>query len=291
MKAIQHGARSALIVTILTMAFAQTASARKAPDPVERKVVAPRPSGSLVSLDQRINSRVLRATAAPDTTVLGSWTFDGPGGSPDFDGWTTHDWTAQDGDFIHVEDFAGLGGGDFGKLYPLQGSQSIWCGARPSASDHTLCGYAALPGYGNSWDQAFCTASCLGVNGDVTFDYLIAYYSEPGYDEVHIEYDLCDDEWVSVRDFSGEQPPRGLPPGIIGIERQGRHHCLRQPPRRRSSRVRNQIDKLSDRSTGEGSGRSRGVAEALPGYSGDLETLRRTMRHDPRLVAAERRSH
>jgi hypothetical protein len=59
-----------------------------------------------------------------------------------------------------------------------------------------LCGYATLPGYGDSWDQAFCTASCLGVSGDVSVDFLVTWDSEPDYDYTYVEYDLCDDNWT-----------------------------------------------------------------------------------------------
>jgi hypothetical protein len=109
------------------------------------------------------------------------------------------DITAQTGEYFHVDDFAGLGGGDFGRLVPLEGAQSLWCGARPVATG-PLCGYATLPGYGNSWTQRCCTTMCLEVEGDVTCDYLISWDTEPGYDFVNVEFKTCDAEWPS---FSG----------------------------------------------------------------------------------------
>jgi hypothetical protein len=132
--------------------------------------------------------------ASADTTWLGYWSFDGAGGGCDSQGWVSADITEQIGEFFHVDDFAGLGGGSFGRLNPLEGDQSLWCGARPVATG-PLCGYAALPGYGNNWTQRFCTVSCLDVEGDVTFDYLISWDTEWGYDFINVEFKNCDAEW------------------------------------------------------------------------------------------------
>ncbi len=69
-------------------------------------------------------------------------------------GWTTLDNTAQVDVFFHVDDFAGLGGGAYGLLVPLEGTKSIWCGtregtdARASASFTYLCSWSDAPGYG-----------------------------------------------------------------------------------------------------------------------------------------------
>jgi len=130
--------------------------------------------------------------------VLGSWTFDLPGGGRDPQGWTPVDQTAQEGVYFHVDDFDGLGGGTFGRLVPLQGSQSMWCGARPSSTDPWLCTYSKLPGYGNDWDQGFRTVYCLPVSGDVVVDYLLAWDSEGGYDATFLRYDLCDGNWIDL---------------------------------------------------------------------------------------------
>ena len=78
-------------------------------------------------------------SAAQATTWLATYTFD-QGLNCVTEGWTCVDITAQPGEFFHVDDFAGLGGGDFGRLVPLEGSQSMWCGARPDANDPHLCG-------------------------------------------------------------------------------------------------------------------------------------------------------
>jgi hypothetical protein len=139
--------------------------------------------------------RIQTVSAGFDTTWLGEWDFEG-GGVCDAQGWTSHDLTEQPGDFFHVDDFAGLDGGGFGRLVPLEGTQSLWCGARPMPYDPVFCGYATLPGYGNSWDQMFRTMDCVSVSDSVTVDFLIMWDAEPGYDATYIEADACDDDWV-----------------------------------------------------------------------------------------------
>jgi len=134
--------------------------------------------------------------ALADTTVLGDWDFDAMG-TCSFESWTSHDLTEQ-GQFWHVDDFDGLGGGDFGRLFSLEGNQSMWLGARPSASDPELCNYATLPGYGDSWWQMFCTPGCQTVSGDVIIDFLASWDTEPAEDGWWFQYDHCDDSWVTL---------------------------------------------------------------------------------------------
>jgi hypothetical protein len=136
-----------------------------------------------------------RSAAGTDTTFLGSWSFD-TGGICDPQGWTSVDYTEQIGAMFHVDDFSGLNGGDFGWLVPLEGNQSLWCGLRPVPDDPELCGYAALPGYGNNWDQRFRTVDCVAVDVGLTIDFLIMWDSEPGYDATQIEADACDNNWT-----------------------------------------------------------------------------------------------
>jgi hypothetical protein len=135
--------------------------------------------------------------AAQGTTFLAYYTFDS-GPNCVTEGWTTADVTAQTGDYFHVDDFAGLGGGITGLLVPLEGAQSLWCGARVNAASLILCGYAVLPGYGNNWNQAFCTASCLTVTTGVTVNFSVFWDSEPGYDATTLQMDVCDDAWVDL---------------------------------------------------------------------------------------------
>ncbi|HEX5131333.1 MAG TPA: hypothetical protein VFX92_02470, partial [Candidatus Krumholzibacteria bacterium] len=139
--------------------------------------------------------RRLSAAAVTDTLVLGSWNFNGPG-SCNAQGWTTVDNSTNPAVMTHVDDFAGLGGGSFGRLHAISGSRSMWCGFRPNAADPLVCGYAALPGYGNSMDQILTLKDCLYPTGDVVFDYYLTWDVEPGYDFVTIEMDHCDGNWT-----------------------------------------------------------------------------------------------
>jgi hypothetical protein len=139
---------------------------------------------------QAFESGVLRAATYNDTTELAFFDF---GYQCDPQGWTSHDISWEPA-YFHVDDFAGLGGGTFQRLHPIEGDQSMWCGARPS-SDEELCGYAALPGYGNEWHQMFCTDACLAVTGDVTVDYIAVWDTETDYDYVYLEFDECDNNW------------------------------------------------------------------------------------------------
>jgi len=161
-------------------------------------------TGSLTSLDYPADvRRRLTAAAGTETTVLGTWDFDS-GGNCSSQGWVSVDVTAATAKYFHVDDFAGLGGGDFGRLVPLEGLQSLWCGARPSATDYELCGYAALPGYGNSWDQSFITKNCLPVASDVDVTLSLSWDIEPGYDQAFPEFDDCNGNWSRI-----PAPPSG----------------------------------------------------------------------------------
>jgi hypothetical protein len=144
--------------------------------------------GESRSLDLQFDRRELKATAVHDTFVLGSWTFD-TGGFADPQGWTGQDRTLPEGCFWHVDDLAGLGGGTFGGLNPLEGSQSLWCGIRPDVNDIIACRYAVPPGYGNDWDQSWCF-KCIEVPDTeyVVIEYLASWDSEPGYDYTYLEY-------------------------------------------------------------------------------------------------------
>jgi hypothetical protein len=115
------------------------------------------------------------AAAILDTLLIAEFTFDDGVGGPDPQGWTTVDYTATTDTFFHVDDFAVLGGGSYGLLTPLEGAQSLWCGARPGAPG--LCQYATLPGYGNHWNQTFASVP-FATSGDVTLD--------PVSDSIHV---------------------------------------------------------------------------------------------------------
>ncbi|MEJ2722844.1 MAG: hypothetical protein P8181_17160, partial [bacterium] len=140
--------------------------------------------------------------ASVDTFVLGDYTFDGPLGNCDAQGWTAVDKTAQYGVFFHIDDFAGLGGGDYGRLTPLSGSQSLWCGLRGDSTSEMYCGFKQLPGYGNYWSQYFETAP-IPVVGDAVLAYQIRWDTEPGYDFVYVEYLDTSGAWVELASYNG----------------------------------------------------------------------------------------
>lgn len=124
------------------------------------------------------------AASAPETTWLHSANFDA-GALCSAMGWTSVDLTAPLGDYWHIEDYAGLAFG------PLEGSKSLWLGARPG-NTYVLCGYAALPGYGNGWNQSWCTKDCLATTGGPTpqldVSFALKFDSEPSYDGTTLEY-------------------------------------------------------------------------------------------------------
>jgi FlgD Ig-like domain len=128
----------------------------------------------------------LSASAAQGTTFLyGPQKFD-VGATCNEAGWTKVDLTAQLGSFFHVDDYAGMNAANFA---PLAGAHSLWVGSRVDASG-PLCAYLALPGYGNAWNQAFCTKNCIAVSGDGMLDvaFLARFDSEPSYDYSSLEY-------------------------------------------------------------------------------------------------------
>ncbi|MCI0452942.1 MAG: T9SS type A sorting domain-containing protein [Candidatus Latescibacteria bacterium] len=141
-------------------------------------------------------------SAAANTTVLASYTWN-TGASCITQGWTTQDLTQQTGDYVHVDNFAGLGGGSYGLLVPLAGAQSLWIGTRANGADQFLCGYATLPGYGNAWHQIL-GSDCFNLSGNATISYLASWDSEPGFDFTFVEYDPgCSGGWTQVGTING----------------------------------------------------------------------------------------
>ncbi len=137
--------------------------------------------------------RGLYEEAAVDTYCLVWYDFE----VGNWQGWTRVDETSQRRMFFHVDDFAGLGGGDFGGLVPLEGTKSMWCGARPSLSDPYMCSWANAPGYGSGWSQDLTTLPISFV-GAITLSYKCHYDSEPDYDFTRVQYGLYTDEHVAA---------------------------------------------------------------------------------------------
>lgn len=149
------------------------------------------------------NNGGLNASAAANTVVLGSYKFDS-GATCTAQGWATVDITAQTGNYWHVDDFAlsnslgtTNGGSSTGGITfnPVQGTKSMWMAKRipPAGPVDTIhCGYLGLPGYGNGWNQAFCSKNCLAVGGGATtgldLAFKIKFDSEPSYDATFLEF-------------------------------------------------------------------------------------------------------
>lgn len=153
--------------------------------------------------DLQVRTQSVRFETDPKRTSamvpIASYTFDDGVGGPDPMGWTTMDASAQLGTFFHVDDFAGLGGGQWGTYTPISGSKSLWCGARPGGE---LCYYATLPGYGSRWDQRF-TSTTFNVIGDVTIAFVARFESESGYDYTALEYFTKTDRWHTIEQYNG----------------------------------------------------------------------------------------
>ena len=186
---------AALFVAVLTPW--DIADARKKPEP--RLVII---SGSPARSDHSspLQRPQLIPSASPVTYVVAEYDFE----FNDTQGWSTVDRTAQTGTFFHVDDFEGLGGGSFGRLTPLEGSQSMWCGAR-TAPPGQLCTYATLPGYGNRWDQLLISEA-FSVTGDVELSFRIRYDVEPDYDFVDLDCWLSSPygpKWTTLLSFNG----------------------------------------------------------------------------------------
>jgi hypothetical protein len=137
-------------------------------------------------------------SAAVDTFCIVWYRFE----QMSWQGWTRMDNAAQRGDFWHVDDFAGLGGGSYGGLVPIEGTKSMWCGVRPSTTDPYLCSWYDAPGYGNYWNQSLGTGH-LSFTGAITFSYRMHYDSEPDYDFTRVEYDAGGGDWRQIAEYTG----------------------------------------------------------------------------------------
>jgi len=149
-------------------------------------------------------ARSLTTTAAVDSYYIVWYDFE----PMNWQGWTFLDNTAQLDVFFHVDNFAGLGGGSWGGLYPLEGTKSIWCGSRPNGDARTyapswyMCSWGAAPGYGNNWNQILETGA-FNITGLVTFSYHGYFDSEPDFDQTFVQYDSGDNNWVELAMYDG----------------------------------------------------------------------------------------
>ena len=179
---MRHSRSIFLLALALTTVFAP-AHARKSESRTNFVRTIARPSGLSDNPATASLSRGLSATAGAETTWLLTSNFNGATCTPM--GWTTVDLTVQSGDYWHVDDYAGL---PFG---PIQGSKSLWLGTRPGTG-FILCTYQTLPGYGNLWNQSWCTRDCLDISGGPTpqldVSFALHFDSEQSYDGTVLEY-------------------------------------------------------------------------------------------------------
>ncbi|UCG51502.1 MAG: T9SS type A sorting domain-containing protein [Candidatus Latescibacterota bacterium] len=186
---------SGVIVAVVVLATASGLMARVADKHTTQSRRVPTVLGSQ---SDRPPSRVEATfvSAQIDTYVLAEFSFDDEFGLCDPQGWVTVDATTQIDTFFHVDDFAGLNGGDYGRLTPLEGQKSLWCGARTEGSPY--CNWETPPGYGNQWQQFFESTE-FAVVGDAVCSYKIRWDTEPGYDFVYLEYwDEVSSEWSDL---------------------------------------------------------------------------------------------
>ncbi len=140
------------------------------------------------------------SSAAVDTYMIVYYDFE----SMDWQGWTRFDMTAQRDIFFHADDFAGLGGGDFGRLVPLEGSKSIWCGSRPDDDPYEyFCTWQNAPGYGNLWNQILYFGSLSLSNQPVTLSYSISVDTEENWDFIFVECMEGYDSWKVLDSYDG----------------------------------------------------------------------------------------
>jgi len=155
-----------------------------------------------VNIDQ--GARGLVAATAVDSYCLIWYDFE----FMNWQGWTIETGDAQPYAFFHVDDFAGLNGGSYDGLYPLQGLKSMWCGTRSKtdprafAQSWYLCSWQTAPGYGNSWDQSLTTGPVY-MTGPITLSYSGYFDSEDNYDVTSVEYDSGNGNWIGLAAYDG----------------------------------------------------------------------------------------
>ena len=190
------------MLLLIAAAFAFTSASSKSRRPDTKPFIYSAPVRETPPPNIPLPDGILRdAQSVADTTELAFFDFEN-GTTPDAQGWVSIDVTAQLDEYFHVADGTELNGGTFGSLLPLEGTQSLWCGASPG-SDPELCRYATLPGYGNQWEQLWVsnTLNCDSVQ----LSYKVQWDSEANYDLTYVEY--YDDDtsaWISLPVNGGE---------------------------------------------------------------------------------------
>ena len=189
----------AFLVSVVTFLSVHPQLAARPPgkaNPVaDKHIGVDNPHGNQALADRR----GLFVSSAVDTYVLAEFDFGLV--NPDPQGWVGVDRNEEDGTFFHVDDFAGLGGGESGRLRPIHGQKSLWCGSR-ALPQYPQCDSRCYPGYGDEWDQWFESVAFPTV-GDVALSFQIQYDSEPGDDITYVEYKTGSGGWSELYRFDG----------------------------------------------------------------------------------------
>jgi hypothetical protein len=180
-----------VIAILVSFSFSSGVAARETANPGLRPVRGISEEQMTELVDPGL--RGLYEEAAVDTYCLVWYDFE----INNWQGWTRVDNTEQRGTFLHVDDFAGLDG-----YAPLEGTKSMWCGARPNPADPYFCSWATAPGYGNGWDQTL-TASETSFVGALNLSYRISYDVEPDYEFVKVEYSGAGG-WETAAQYTGQ---------------------------------------------------------------------------------------
>ncbi|MGM0484407.1 MAG: hypothetical protein ACQERI_07655, partial [Candidatus Krumholzibacteriota bacterium] len=189
--------RALLLIAISgIIVFSFSAASPREPDKQDRNFMQPADNSTILIDD----SVPLTYQSSPvDTYNIVKYDFD----PASWQGWTSRDMHAQIDTFFHVDDFSGLGGGDFGYYAALEGAKSMWCGTR-SGSGSYLCNWDSAPGYGNNWDQML-TSGSISFSGtlQLSFKGLVHCEGAP-YDKLTVEYE-DEGSWVILGTFGGYQ--------------------------------------------------------------------------------------
>jgi hypothetical protein len=205
--------KKALVITLsvcLLALFIGSVSAREV-DKADLRVMRPWSEDEFADpalLDAGV--RGLYSEAQVDTFCLVWYNFE----QMNWQGWVQVDNTAQNDTFSHVDDFSGIAPGSWGGLVPIEGTKSMWCGARdwdhqilgqgyPCPGDFEyLCSWGCAPGYGNGWNQMLQT-DAFEFQGLITFSYHGYFDSEPDYDQTTVEYDAGAGNWIELAMYDG----------------------------------------------------------------------------------------
>lgn len=151
---------------------------------------------------------VEHAKTAVDTVLLigpygsGSWyngQFESSNGSPDWNGWTSHDLSVSHANAWHISDYhaEGLNG------HPA-GNSALWCGSM----DFPACNAGdEVGGYGNNYHEIIEWTSVVADPGQpcqVTVEAFLNYDLEYGYDYLYLQAHLSDGNFVHLFEADGQ---------------------------------------------------------------------------------------